>query len=43
MSDITKLVERLSELDDALKMIKEQKKKIDDEIKAKEEELFQYC
>ena len=28
---------------DALKMIKEQKKKIDDEIKAKEEELFQYC
>ena len=43
MSDITKLVERLSELDDALKMIKEQKKKIDDELKTKEEELFQYC
>ena len=32
MSDITKLVDRLSELDEALKLIKEQKKKIDDEV-----------
>jgi len=43
MSAITKIVERLSELDNALKMIKEQKKKIDEEIKIKEEELIQYC
>ena len=43
MTDITSLVKRLSELDEALKMIKEQKKKIDDEIKSKEEELIQYC
>ncbi len=43
MSDIAKLVDRLSELDEALKMIKEQKKKIDEEIKMKEEELIQYC
>lgn len=43
MSDIIKLVERLSELDEALKLIKEQKKKIDDEVKSKEEELIQYC
>ena len=43
MSDIEKLVDRLSELDEALKLIKKQKKKIDDEIKSKEEELIQYC
>ena len=43
MSDITKLVDRLSELDEALKLIKEQKKKIDDEVKSKEEELIQHC
>ena len=43
MSDIAKLVDRLSELDEALKLIKEQKKKIDDEVKSKEEELIQYC
>ena len=43
MTDIAKLVERLSELDEALKLIKDQKKKIDDEVKTKEEELMQYC
>ena len=43
MTDIEKLVERLSELDEALKLIKDQKKKIDDEIKSKEEELIQFC
>lgn len=43
MSDIEKLVDRLSELDEALKLIKDQKKKIDDEIKSSEEELIQYC
>ena len=41
--DIAKIVDRLSELDEALKLIKDQKKKIDDEIKSKEEELIQYC
>lgn len=43
MSDITKLVDRLSQLDEALKLIKDEKKKIDDEVKSKEEELMQYC
>ena len=43
MSETEKLVERLSELDEALKLIKDQQKKINDEIKNKEEELIQYC
>lgn len=43
MSETEKLVERLSELDEALKLIKDQQKKINDEIKDKEEELIHYC
>tara|TARA_Y100000389_G_scaffold150309_1_gene149863 strand:- start:5276 stop:5491 length:216 start_codon:yes stop_codon:yes gene_type:complete len=43
MSETEKLVDRLSELDEALKLIKDQQKKINDEIKNKEEELIQYC
>tara|TARA_B110001450_G_C17635181_1_gene486873 strand:+ start:99 stop:314 length:216 start_codon:yes stop_codon:yes gene_type:complete len=43
MTETDKLVERLSELDEALKLIKDQQKKINDEIKDKEEELIHYC
>lgn len=43
MSEVNKLINRLSELDEALVMIKDQKKKIDEEIKNKEQELIEYC
>lgn len=43
MSEVDKLIERLNTLDEALVLIKDQKKKIDDEIKTKEQELIEYC
>lgn len=43
MSEVNKLINRLSELDEALVMIKDQKKKIDEEIKNKEQELIEFC
>lgn len=43
MSEVNKLIERLNTLDEALVLIKDQKKKIDDEIKTKEQELIEYC
>lgn len=43
MDEVNKIIQRLSELDEALAMIKDQKKKIDDEVKMKEQELIEYC
>jgi cell division protein FtsB len=43
MSDINLFVEKLAQLDDRLKSMKEEKKIIDDEIKKLEEGLVLYC
>ena len=43
MSEVDKLIQRLSTLDEALVLIKDQKKKVDEEIKNKEQELINYC
>lgn len=43
MTEINKIITRLSQLDEALKLIKEQSKKINEEIKEREEELIEYC
>ena len=40
MSEVDKLIKRLNTLDEALVLIKDQKKKIDDEVKTKEQELI---
>lgn len=43
MSEVNKIIDRLTQLDEALSTIKEQKKQIDEEIKSKEEELIEFC
>lgn len=40
---IEEIVDRLGELDEALNVIKDQKKSVDEEVKELEEELIQYC
>jgi hypothetical protein len=43
MTEVEQIIDRLSQLDETLNVLKEKKKEVDDEIKEKEQELIDYC